>query len=230
MKPTTKEAKTKSKRRGGAQANGATPSGKSSKPRLDHKVEFIEPNKLIPYERNPLKHPADQIDQIVNSIKEFGFTAPILIDENDMVLAGHGRHMASLKMGMVRVPVIRRSGLSEAQKRAYVIADNKITMNAVFDWQLITGELEALKELDFNLDLTGFRPFEYDMLLQADWTPPNKDETRKSGERDLVLLEVTHDEKAIIDRAITKCRTESGDSEMTDGAALEQICAAYLDQ
>lgn len=226
MKPTTKVPAAKQKRAGEAQAKRL----EALRKELDHKVEFIPPNKLIPYERNPLKHPADQIDQIVNSIREFGFTVPILIDEKNMVLAGHGRHMAALKMEMARVPIIRRSGLTEAQKRAYVIADNKITMNAVFDWQLITGELEALKELDFNLDLTGFRPFEYDMLLQADWTPPDKDKTRHSGEMDLVMIEVTHDEKAIIDRAILKCRTDSGDSEMTDGAALEHICAAYLDQ
>ena len=203
----------------------ATAFKKAIKDALDHKVEFLSPDKLVPYERNPLKHPADQIDQIVNSIKEFGFTAPILIDENNMVLAGHGRHMASLKMAMPRVPVIRRTGLSEAQKRAYVIADNKIAMNAVFDWALITGELEALKDMDFNLDLTGFRDFEYDVLLEADWKVPEIHD-RDLGE-DFLSIKVTTDQKKIIDAAVMAMQSIQG-IELPTADGITEICRDFM--
>ena len=81
---------------------------------------MLNPAKLVPYERNPMQHPPEQIDLICRSIKEYGFTIPLLIDENNMILAGHGRQTAALKMGLTQVPAVRKSGLSENQKRAYI--------------------------------------------------------------------------------------------------------------
>lgn len=194
---------------------------------LNHKIEFMPPNKLKPYERNPMKHPAEQIAQIIDSIKEFGFTVPVLCDEKFMILAGHGRHTAALEMKLERVPVIRRFGLSEAQKRAYIIADNKIQMNTEFDWQLITGELTALKELNFNLDLTGFAPYEVEPLLAAIWVPPNVEGDGLSVS-DVVHLAVTKDQLAVYERAAAKMRKVEKDERMTIGRVLELLCAEYL--
>jgi ParB-like chromosome segregation protein Spo0J len=223
MKSATKAPPTRNKR------NGAKPEKRfdAIKRALSHRIEFMPPNKLKPYERNPMKHPEAQIDQIVDSIEEFGFTVPVLIDENNMILAGHGRQTAALKMKLPRVPVIRRVGLSEAQKRAYIIADNKIQMNTEFDWQLITGELTALKELNFNLDLTGFAPYEVEPLLAAIWVAPDVEGDGLSVS-DIIHLAVTKDQLAIYERAAVKMRKVEKDERMTIGRVLELLCADYL--
>jgi len=225
LKTASKEPRAASKPRLRKPARSATAFREAVRDALDHKVDFMSPESLTPYERNPLQHPADQIDQIVASIKEFGFTVPILIDENDMILAGHGRHAAALKLKMKLVPVIRRTGLSEAQKRAYIIADNKITMNAVFDWALITGELEALKDMEFNLDLTGFRDFEYDLLLEADWRVPEIND-RDLGE-DHVSIAVTLAQKKVIDQAVMAMQNIKG-IELETAEGVTEICRDFM--
>lgn len=120
---------------------------------------------LIPYVNNSRTHSEEQINQICASINEFGFTNPLLIDEKDSIIAGHGRLMASKKLGMEEVPCIVLEGLTEAQKKAYIIADNKMALNAGWDEELLKIELENLKELNFNLDLTGFNVDELDDIL-----------------------------------------------------------------
>ena len=120
---------------------------------------------LIPYINNSRTHSEEQVNQIVASINEFGFTNPLLIDEKDNIIAGHGRLMASKKLGMEQVPCIVLKGLTEAQKKAYIIADNKMALNAGWDDELLKIELENLKELDFDLELTGFDVDELDDIL-----------------------------------------------------------------
>ena len=122
---------------------------------------------LIPYINNSRTHSEEQVNQIVASINEFGFTNPLLIDEKDNIIAGHGRLLASKKLKMEEVPCIVLSGLTEAQKKAYIIADNKMALNAGWDFNLLSLELENLKELDFNLELTGFSVDEIDGLLNT---------------------------------------------------------------
>ncbi|MCI7527189.1 MAG: site-specific DNA-methyltransferase [Mollicutes bacterium] len=122
-------------------------------------------NELIPYINNSRTHSEEQVNQIVASINEFGFTNPILIDEKDNIIAGHGRLLASKKLKMEEVPCIVLSGLTEAQKKAYIIADNKMALNAGWDDELLKIELENLKELDFDLELTGFDVDELDDIL-----------------------------------------------------------------
>ena len=122
---------------------------------------------LIPYVNNSRTHSEEQVNQIVASINEFGFTNPLLIDEKDNIIAGHGRLMASKKLGMEEVPCIVLKGLTEAQKKAYIIADNKMALNAGWDFNLLSLELENLKELDFDLELTGFSVYEIDGLLNT---------------------------------------------------------------
>lgn len=123
---------------------------------------------LIPYVNNSRTHSEEQVNQICASINEFGFTNPLLIDEKDSIIAGHGRLIASKKLGMEEVPCIVLKGLTEAQKKAYIIADNKMALNAGWDEELLKIELENLKELDFDLELTGFNIDELDELFKED--------------------------------------------------------------
>ena len=128
-------------------------------------IVYKKVNELIPYINNSRTHSEEQVNQIVASINEFGFTNPLLIDEKGSIIAGHGRLMASKKLGMEEVPCIVLSGLTEAQKKAYIIADNKTALNAGWDEELLKLELENLKELDFDLELTGFNVDELDDIL-----------------------------------------------------------------
>tara|TARA_R110002153_G_scaffold61915_1_gene166826 strand:+ start:79 stop:591 length:513 start_codon:yes stop_codon:yes gene_type:complete len=111
---------------------------------------------LIPYVNNSRTHSEDQTTQIASSISEFGFTNPVLIDENDNLIAGHGRLLAANKLGIEEVPAIILDGLTKAQKKAYVIADNQLALNAGWDLDTLKLEIEVLKELDFDVDLLGF--------------------------------------------------------------------------
>lgn len=127
---------------------------------------------LIPYENNSRTHSEEQIEQIVKSIKEFGFTNPILIDEKNNIIAGHGRLLGAKEIGMQEVPCIVLKGLTEVQKKAYIIADNKMALNSGWDEDLLKSELESLKDLDFDLDLTGFNSSEIDEIMNPiviDW-------------------------------------------------------------
>ncbi len=122
-------------------------------------MEFQEKyptDKLIPYARNSRTHNDEQVAQIVASIKEFGFTNPILIGADDVIIAGHGRLLAAQRMGLKEVPVVRLPHLTETQRRALVIADNKIALNAGWDEEMLALEMEELKEFDFDLDILGF--------------------------------------------------------------------------
>jgi ParB-like chromosome segregation protein Spo0J len=120
------------------------------------KVEQRSIESLIPYARNSRTHSDAQVAQIAASIKEWGWTTPILVDEQGGVIAGHGRLMAARKLGMAEVPVMVAKGWTEAQKRAYVIADNKLALNAGWDAEALRIELAELDAAGFDLELTGF--------------------------------------------------------------------------
>lgn len=128
-------------------------------------IEQIGIATLIPFAKNSRTHSDAQIAQIAASIREFGFTNPVLIDEANGIIAGHGRVLAARKLKLTEVPCIRLAHLTEAQKRAYVIADNKLALNAGWDEAMLKLELADLKALDFDLDLTGFSADEIDALL-----------------------------------------------------------------
>jgi ParB-like chromosome segregation protein Spo0J len=123
---------------------------------MKQQIEYIETGKLIPYARNSRTHSDDQVQQIMGSIKEFGFTNPVLVDGDGVIIAGHGRTMAAQRLGMKEVPCLRLSHLTEAQKRAYIIADNKLALNAGWDDEMLSVELRNLRDEDFDLSLTGF--------------------------------------------------------------------------
>lgn len=130
-------------------------------------VEYVQITKIKPYKNNPKLHKNKQVQQIAESIKEFNFNNPILIDENNEIIAGHGRLLAANHLGISEVPVIRLVHLSEAQKRAYRIADNKLTENGQWDVDLLKLEFTELEQLDldFSLDITGFDTADIDLML-----------------------------------------------------------------
>jgi ParB-like chromosome segregation protein Spo0J len=132
---------------------------------LAERIELWAVDRLRPYERNPRTHSEAQVDQIAASMVEFGWTNPILIDENAGILAGHGRLLAARKLGLAEVPVIRFEHLTEAQKRAYILADNQIALQAGWDDALLAEELAWLRDERFDLDLTGFDASELERLL-----------------------------------------------------------------
>lgn len=140
----------------------------------DLSVQTIKTAALSAYANNPRIHSKVQVRQIADSIKAFGWTNPILVDDADGVIAGHGRLEAATLLGLAEVPVIRLSDMSEAQKRAYLIADNKLAENAGWDENLLRLELGTLEieELDFSLETLGFSTGELDVLLN-----PTGDET-----------------------------------------------------
>jgi len=133
--------------------------------KLPDQLETIQIDSLIPYARNSRTHSDAQVAQIASSIKEFGFTNPVLIDGGGGIIAGHGRVLAARKLGMSEVPCIRLDHLTDAQKRAYVIADNRLALNSGWDTEMLKVEFADLQELGFDLELTGFDLDEIKELL-----------------------------------------------------------------
>ena len=131
-------------------------------------IKIVSVEKLIPYVKNSRTHSDGQVAQIAASIKEFGWTNPILVDGESGVIAGHGRLLAARKLGQKEVPVIELAHMTESQKRAYVIADNQLAMNAGWDTTLLSLELADLKEQGFEMDVLGFDPKELDKLLEPE--------------------------------------------------------------
>lgn len=125
-------------------------------------------SELIPYVRNARTHSEAQVAQIAASIREFGFLSPILVAEDNTILAGHGRLAAALKLGLKKVPCVKENHLTETQKRAYIIADNKLSLNAGWDSELLAVELSELEGADFNLELLGFDEAELSSIFDAD--------------------------------------------------------------
>ena len=125
-------------------------------------------SELIPYVRNARTHSEAQVAQIAASIREFGFLSPILVAEDNTILAGHGRLAAAQKLGLKKVPCVKENHLTETQKRAYIIADNKLSLNAGWDSELLAVELSELEGADFNLDLLGFDEAELSSIFDAD--------------------------------------------------------------
>ena len=136
-----------------------------TQPFIDLTVELRAIDSLIPFERNPRTHSVSQVAQIAASITEFGFNNPILVDSRAGIIAGHGRLLAAHKLGLTEVPVIVLDHLTDTQKRAYIIADNQLALQAGWDDELLRAELRELQQGDFNLDLIGFDVHELDKLL-----------------------------------------------------------------
>jgi site-specific DNA-methyltransferase (adenine-specific) len=139
-------------------------------------IEQIGVDTLIPFAKNSRTHDDAQVAQIAASIREFGFTNPVLVDETNGIIAGHGRVLAARKLNLEQVPSIRLAYLSESQKRAYVIADNKLALNAGWDNEMLALELADLQNMNFDFDLTGFTADEIAALMPEQLEPGLTDE------------------------------------------------------
>lgn len=148
------------------------------------KVKMRKVTELTPYANNSRTHSPQQVDQIAASINEWGWTMPVLVDEKGMLIAGHGRILAAQKLSIEEVPTMVAEGWTEAQKKAYVIADNKLAMNAGWDDALLAVELDALNEMDFDLSVIGFDADELATLLEPDVVSGLTDEDDAPGVTD----------------------------------------------
>lgn len=186
---------------------------------------------LIPYVNNTRTHSEEQVNQIASSIKEFGFTNPVLIDEQGGLIAGHGRVMGAKKLGLKEVPTITLNNLTEAQKKAYIIADNKIADNSTWDEDLLKLELIALDELGFDYSNLGF-DFDFDIeQLDDEEFEPNI----KVGDREPIrnMTFTVSDEQHELIEEVLKLAKEfplqdpAGINENSNGNALYYICEFF---
>ena len=176
-------------------------------------AKVVSTDSLIPYAMNSRTHSDKQIDQIAASIKEFGFLNPVIVDGENGIIAGHGRVMAAKKLGMAELPVVEAKHLTEAQKKAYVIADNKLAMNADWDYDVIRAEINVLDEFKFNLDLLGFNESELDEIVNgwsSDIALPESPKETKDSKIVITCRDIDKDdllgviEKAVSDSGIEK--------------------------
>jgi ParB-like chromosome segregation protein Spo0J len=148
-----------------------------------HQIEKIGIEKLIPYAKNSRTHSDEHVAQIAASIKEFGFNNPVLIGEDDVIIAGHGRVMAARKIGLMEVPCIRLGHLTETQRKAYIIADNRLALNAGWDDEMLKIEIADLLADGFTLSVLGFDADELQKLLDVpDFEPATQDDQSKLDE------------------------------------------------
>lgn len=155
-------------------------------------------NDLIPYVRNSRTHSDLQVTQLASAIKEFGFRGAILVDGENGIIAGHCRVLAARKLGMTDIPTVDGSDMTEAQKKAYIIADNKIALNAGWDEEMLMLEIEDLRDMEFDTDILGFDPSEIqtkniDYSILDDETIDNQLEDMAKGVRKAIQIEFEPD-------------------------------------
>lgn len=183
---------------------------------------------LLPYPNNAKTHSDEQIAKIAASIKEFGFNNPVLVDNDGGIIAGHGRVDAARKLNLTELPTITLGHLTEAQKKAYILADNRLAeIGSEWDLDLVALELDQIAELDLDIDLTGF-----DDSLMISGEVVDFPELASGDKEPYQQMTFTlHDEQVeIVKEAITKARSGQIDSPLNDnmnGNALTAICEAY---
>ena len=195
-------------------------------------IEQIATAELIPYARNARTHSEQQVQQIAGSIQEFGFCNPVLIDPTNGIIAGHGRVLAAQLLKLESVPCLRLSHLTDAQKRAYVLADNRIALSSGWDDEMLANELSDLHADDFDMALLGFDADELGRLLafEADEVPPPE---LASGDREpfqQMTFTLHDDQVKIINAATDKAKQAGpfdGPNENSNGNALARIAEAY---
>jgi ParB-like chromosome segregation protein Spo0J len=206
---------------------GATDTAKTHGPAFAP-IERREIATLKPYERNARLHDEQQLLDLRASMVEFGWTIPVLIDEDGGVLAGHARIQVGAELGYTDAPVIVAAGWTEAQKRAYILADNKLTERGGWNWEMVAAELKDIRDMGVDLALTGFEAHEFEPLLEADWRTAATDDGGKAddsphGATDAHAITVTSEQYEVIRRAVEKERERTGQPKMSEGKALEMI-------
>jgi ParB-like chromosome segregation protein Spo0J len=194
-------------------------------------IIYLAVDSLRGYENNSRVHSAEQVDSICKSITEFGFTNPLLIDDANVLIAGHGRLMAAVKLGMDQVPCIRLSHLSENQRRAYVIADNRLALGSEWNFDKLADEIAALSAVDFNIDVLGFDASELDNLTIDEIDLPDlQDGDRQPFQAMEFKL---HDSQVItINLAINKAKASGAfhpENKNSNGNALAKIAQVYYE-
>ena len=157
-----------------------------------NKIEWLSVETLIPYAKNARTHSDEQVAQIAGSIKEFGFNNPVLIDKENSIIAGHGRLLAARKLGMDKVPVVQLEHMTEAQRKAYVLADNRIALNSGWDTGMLSLELQELKD-DIDLSLLGFDADEINNLLNlVNFDPATEEDQGKLDQLEPKWIDCPH--------------------------------------
>ena len=196
-------------------------------------IKNVPTNALIPYASNSRTHSQEQVAQIAASIKEFGFTNPILTDGKNGIIAGHGRLEAARLLGLETVPTIELAHLTKEQRKAYIIADNKLALNAGWNIETLKAELEGLKELDYDMTLTGFTDEERSLLgmgvSETDF-PDLPDGDKPEFQQMTFTL---HDSQAEQVNAAISAAKDMGPfiespNENSNGNALARICETFL--
>jgi ParB-like chromosome segregation protein Spo0J len=189
---------------------------------------------LLPYARNARTHSPEQIEQIAASIREWGFTVPVLVDDAGTLIAGHGRVLAAQSLGLADVPTMVATGWSAEQIRAYRIADNKLTLNGGWDDDALRFELAELQDAGFDLGLTGFGEHELMGLLGADADIVGMPDLPDGDKTEYQQMTFTlHDDQAKqVDMALGAAKAigpfSDGLNENSNGNALARICALFM--
>ena len=197
------------------------------------KVERRNIKTIIPYARNSRTHSDEQVAQIAASIKEWGFTNPILVDVDGEIIAGHGRLLAAQKLGLDEVPCITAVGWSDAQKKAYVIADNKLALNAGWNMEYLRLELDDLAGMDFNLDLTGFSADEISNLSFDDDAEAGLPSLNDGDQGPLQQITFTlhRDQIEQVEQALQTSKSlgpfVDTENDNSNGNALARICETF---
>jgi ParB family chromosome partitioning protein len=195
------------------------------------KIEQISTDKLIPYARNAKKHDAAQVSKLAGSIREFGFNNPVLIDKDNGIIAGHGRVMAAQKLELKDVPCIRLGHLTDTQRKAYILADNKLAeIGGGWDEELLGLELAELRDTNFDLELMGFSEEELGAFVVEESGMPELSSEDKQPFQQMTFT--VHDEQAEdVQAAMSKAKKmghgESGVNENSNGNALAFICQSF---
>ena len=195
------------------------------------KIEQIPTDKLIPYARNAKKHDAAQVSKLAGSIREFGFNNPVLIDAQNGIIAGHGRVMAAQKLELKDVPCIRLGHLTDTQRKAYILADNKLAeIGGGWDEELLALELAELRDTNFDLELIGFSEEELGAFAVEESEMPELSSEDKQPFQQMTFT--VHDEQAEeVSAAIIKAKGmghgESGVNENSNGNAIAFICQSF---
>lgn len=215
---------------GARKPNDAISAG--SRVRMHDRFAVRKVSELVPYAQNSRTHSPEQVAKIAGSIRAFGFANPVLVDEEGTIIAGHGRVMAANQLGMVEVPTITLTGLTETERRQYVIADNRLALDAGWDEAMLALELKAIELDGGSLALTGFDEGEILALgVGAEETQyPELDSGEKEPFQGMTFT--LHDTQAEVVREALNRAKESGPfdgpNENSNGNALARVCEAYL--
>lgn len=181
------------------------------------KVEMRNVSELVPYANNSRTHSPQQVDQIAASINEWGWTVPVLVDEKGMLIAGHGRIMAAQKLGIDKVPTITVRGWTEAQKKAYVIADNKLALNADWNLQVLTSEIDSIARLDFDISKLGFDDNELSKMFNDVFGVTIDNDFKIEEELESITVKFSPDVKIDVINAVTTAVKDIPSAEVWTG-------------